>query len=56
MGPRKGLSYRVRKAKEKPSNTSMQDLLANRPSTKAALNVLETAKAGVVKEGILGGG
>ena len=50
---RKGLGYRIRQARARPSNTSIRDLLSDGRYTEAVLEFLETTKVGEVKAGIM---
>lgn len=50
---RKGFGFWVRQARDKPSNTSIRDLLSDDRYTEAVLAFLETTGAGKAKEGII---
>ena len=48
----KGVGYRVRQARARPSNTSIRVLLLNDRYTEVALKFLETTRVGEVKAGV----
>ena len=49
----KGFGYDIRKAKIRPSNASIRDLLGNDTFTDAILSFPKDTKVGIVKEGAL---
>ena len=50
---RKGVGFRVRQARARPSNTSIRDLLSDYRCTEAVLVFLEATRVGEVKEGVI---
>ena len=50
---RKGFGYRVRQARERPSNTSVRDLLSDDQCKEAVLAFTEGTRVGEVKEGAI---
>ena len=50
---RKGFGFHVRKAKARPSNTTVRELLSNSRYTDAVLDFLGKTRVGEVKEGVI---
>ena len=50
---RKGFGFHVRRARARPSNTTVRELLSNDRYTEAVLDFLKKTRVGEVKEGVI---